>query len=147
MRQAVFATLAFVFLSGPSFAQSPVPVTVDNFARAESDLYMRNLVKEAGGVGKLSHHREPASIDNQAVIRLNRDTLYSFGVFDLDAGSVTITMPDAGKRFMSLQVINEDHYVPTVAYGPGERTFTREGVGTRYALIGIRPLVDPNDAK
>src|ERR1700759_2405255 len=145
MRQAVFATLAFVFLSGPSFAQSPVPVTVDNFARAESDLYMRNLVKEAGGVGKLSHHREPASIDNQAIIRLNRDTLYSFGVFDLDAGSVTITMPDAGKRFMSPQVINEDHYAPAVYYEAGPHVLTRQDVGTRYVVAAIRTLADPNN--
>jgi hypothetical protein len=78
---------------------------------------------------------------------LNRDTLYSSGVFDLDAGPVTITMPDAGKRFMSLQVINEDHYVPAVHYGPGVRTLTRENVGTRYVIAGIRTLVDPNDPK
>ena len=59
------------------------------------------------------------AIDNQTVIRLNRDTLYSSAVFDLDAGPVTITLPDAGKRFMSMQVINEDHYVPAVVYGAG----------------------------
>ncbi|HEX7924417.1 MAG TPA: DUF1254 domain-containing protein, partial [Bradyrhizobium sp.] len=121
-----------------------MPVTVDNFARAESDLYINNLAKEAG-LGKLSHRREPASIDKQSVIRLNRDTLYTSGVFDLDAGPVTITMPDAGKRFMSLQVINEDHYVPAVYYGAGKRTLTRANVGTRYVVAGIRTLVDPND--
>ena len=38
------------------------------------------------------------------MIRLNRDTLYSSAVFDLDAGPVTITLPDAGKRFMSMLV-------------------------------------------
>ena len=107
---------------------------------------MTNLAKEAG-LGKLYHRREPARIDEQAVIRLNRDMLYSSGVFDLDAGPVTITMPDAGKRFMSLQVINEDHYVPAVHYGPGVRTLTRENVGTRYVIAGIRTLVDPNDPK
>jgi hypothetical protein len=32
-------------------------------------------------------------------------------LFDLNAGPVTITMPDAGKRFMVLMVANEDHYV------------------------------------
>jgi hypothetical protein len=120
------------------------PVTVDNFARAESDVYMGNLLKESP-LGQLHHRREPASIDDQIVIRLNRDTLYSSGLVDLDAGPVTITMPDAGQRFMSLQVISEDHYVPAVYYGPGERTLTRENVGTRYAVIGIRTLVDPND--
>jgi hypothetical protein len=136
--------------SAAAFAQTPapnaVPVTVDNFPRAESDLYMGNSVKE-GGVGKLFHRREPASLDNQLVIRLNRDTLYSSGVFDLDAGPVTITMPDAGKRFMSLQVINEDHYVPAVYYGAGSHTLTRQNVGTRYVMVGIRTLVDPNDPK
>jgi len=144
MRQTVFASLAFVCVSGLALAQGTVPVTVDNFARAESDLYMSNSVKE-GGIGKLFHRREPASIDNQIVIRLNRDTLYSSGVFDLDAGPVTITMPDAGKRFMSMQVINEDHYVPAVYYGAGSHTLTRQNAGTRYVLVGIRTLVDPND--
>ena len=50
------------------------------------------------------------------MIRQNRDTLYSAPVFDLDAGPVTITLPDAGKRFMSMQVIDEDQYVPVVIY-------------------------------
>jgi len=41
----------------------------------------------------LIHRRKPASIQHQTVIRLNRDTFYASGVFDLDAGPVTITMP------------------------------------------------------
>jgi len=126
-------------------AAGSVPVTVDNFTRAESDLYIGNAVKE-GGLGKLNHRREPASIDKQSVIRLNRDTLYSSAVFDLDAGPVTITLPDPGKRFMSLQVINQNHYVPAVFYGKGSHVLDRKAVGTRYALVGIRTLVDPSDA-
>src|SRR5689334_17381703 len=120
--QAVLAILTLAI--GPQFGQAqdasrPIPVTVGNFARAESDLYFGNFVKESGGLGVLSHRREPASIDNQTVIRLNRDTLYSSAVFDLDAGPVTITMPDPGKRFMSLMIVNEDHYTPMVVYGKG----------------------------
>jgi hypothetical protein len=41
--------------------------------------------------------------------RTNRDTLYSFAIFDLDAAPVTITLPNAGKRFMSMQGISQDH--------------------------------------
>ncbi|WP_345815182.1 DUF1254 domain-containing protein [Paraburkholderia sp. PREW-6R] len=119
-----------------------VPVTVDNFVRAESDMYVAALAKQ-GGLGKLLHRREPASIDHQTVIRLNRDTLYSSGVFDLDAGAVTIRMPDPGTRYMAMQVINEDHYVPNVFYGGGTHTLTRENVGTRYVVVAIRTLVDP----
>lgn len=137
-----------LLLSGSTaYAQSakPVPVTVDNFIRAETDLYMAKGVKDAGGLGKLVHIREPAPIDKQMVIRMNRDTLYSTAVFDLDAGPATITMPDAGKRFMSLQIINEDHDVPNVFYGAGPHTLTRDKVGTRYVQAAIRTLVDPND--
>ena len=92
-------------------------------------------VKDSGAIGKFLHRREPAPIDNQTVIRLNRDTLYSSAVFDLDAGPVTITLPDAGKRFMSMQVISEDHYVPEVVYGKGSYTLTKEKVGTRYVPL------------
>ena len=127
----------------PEAAASAVNVGVDNFIRAESDMYLAGLVKE-GGIGKLHHRREPASIENQTVIRLNRDTLYTSGVFDLDAGPVTITMPDPGKRFMSMQVVNEDHLVPSVFYGAGARLLTRQAVGTRYVAVAIRTLVDPN---
>lgn len=130
----------------PVMAADPAIVGVDNFIRAESDMYAAAMVKD-GALGKFLHRREPASIDNQTVIRLNRDTLYSSAVFDLDAGPVTITLPDAGKRFMSMQVINEDHYVPQVTYDAGEHTLTKEGVGTRYVVVAIRTLVDPADAK
>ncbi|MEZ1318810.1 DUF1254 domain-containing protein [Pseudomonas fluorescens] len=79
------------------------------------------------------------------MIRLNRDTLYTSAVFDLDAGPVDITLPDSGKRFMSLQVIKQDHYTSNVFYGAGSHTLSRENVGTRYVLIAIRTLVDPNN--
>jgi hypothetical protein len=125
---------------------APGPVTPDNFVRAESDRYLGNLVRE-NEIGKLVHRREPAAIDNQAVIRLNRDTLYSSAVFDLDAGPVTITLPDAGKRFMSMQVIDEDEYTPLVAYGAGTQTLTRDKVGTRYVVVAVRTLVNPDDPK
>ena len=146
----VCALLGSVAWAGLASAQSPpantVPVTADNFIRAESDLYFGNLLKE-GSLGKVTHRREPAPIDNQTVIRLNRDTLYSSAVFDLDAGPVTITMPNAGKRFMSLMIVNEDHYVPSVTYDAGPHVFTKEKVGTRYMLAGVRTLVDPVDPK
>lgn len=123
-----------------------VPVTVDNFPRAESDIYFSSVFKR-GGIGAFHHEREPASIDKQDVIRLNRDTLYSSAVFDLDAGPVTITLPDAGKRFMSMQVINEDHYVPDVFYGAGNYTLDKSKIGTRYVVVAVRTLVDPGNPK
>ena len=135
--------------AGPAATKATVPVTVKNFPRAETDRYFASSV-ERGGFGKLYHYRMPTPIDQQEVIRMNRDTLYSSGVFDLDAGPVTITLPDPGMRFMSLLVIDEDHYNPPVVYAPGTYTFTREKVGTRYVFLAIRTLanpVDPADVK
>jgi hypothetical protein len=141
-----FAVCLALSLSAPGSLFAAEPVTVDNFVRAESDLYFGNFAKEGGGLAKLVHRREPASIDNQTVIRLNRDTLYSSAVLDLDAGPVTVTLPDAGSRFMSLMAVSQDHYTTTV-YGAGPHIYDKDGVGTRYVLIGIRTLVDPSDPK
>jgi len=124
-----------------------VPVTVENFPRAESDLYFSAVALKEGGFGKFEHYRETASIDDQNVIRLNRDTLYSAAVFDLDAGPVTVTLPDAKGSFMSLQLITEDQYTLPTIYDRGSHTITKEMIGTRYVLTGIRTLVDPSDQK
>lgn len=123
---------------------APQRVNVDNFKRAETDTYFAKFVK-AGALGKFVHAREPAPIDKQDVIRMNRDTLYSQAVADLDAGPVTVVLPSAGKRYMALQVINEDHYTPTVVYKPGRHNFDRSSVGTRYVLFLVRTFADPND--
>src|SRR5262245_27219841 len=119
-------------------------VNVDNFKRAESHHYFKTFVGDVG-IGVFGHRREPAAIDKQDVIRMNRDTLYSSAVCDLDAAPATVTLPDSGSRFMSMQVINEDHYTTAVIYQSGAHTFTREQIGTRYVLFLVRTFVDPND--
>jgi hypothetical protein len=129
-----------------SKATAPIHVTPDNFRRAETDTTFESVVKQ-GSFGKFTHKREVASIDDYTVIRPNRDTLYSMGLFDLDAGPVTITMPPAGKRYMALQVIDEDQYSPAVYFKAGTYKLERKTVGTRYALAALRTFVDPNDPK
>ncbi|WP_129774748.1 DUF1254 domain-containing protein [Peristeroidobacter soli] len=119
-------------------------VTVDNFKRAETDTYFGKFVADAGGLAGFLHAREPTPLDKQTVIRMNRDTLYSPAVVDLDAGPATVTFPDAGGRFMSMQVIDEDHYTPAVVYEPGAHVFTKEQIGTRYVVFVVRTFVDPN---
>ena len=140
----VLAALCTAHAQAPS--GNAVPVTVNNFIRAETDMYFGSTFKQ-GGFGKFSHRREPANIDKQDVIRMNRDTLYSSALFDLDAGPVTITMPEAGKRFMSLMIVDQDHYVPAVFYGAGSHTLTRQKIGTRYVMAVVRTLVNAEDPK
>ena len=121
-----------------------LPVTADNFVRAETDMFFGGVVKQ-GGLGAFRHRREPMTVEDQGVIRGNRDTLYSPAVIDLDAGPVTVTLPEAGGRFRSMIVIDEDQYTPAVIYDAGTYTFTRQQIGTRYVLLAMRTLVDPED--
>lgn len=139
----VFAFLACAAL--PTWANS-ITVNSDNFVRAESDVYFSGILAN-GGFGKFDHTRDMAPLDKQTIIRLNRDTLYSSALFDLDAGPVTITVPDPGTRFISLQIIDEDHFTHGVFYDAGEYTLTREDIGTRYVVAAFRLFANPADAK
>lgn len=120
-----------------------VAVIVDNFCRAESDRYFAATAAR-GRFGRLGHDRAGLDVAQQSVIRMNRDTWYSSGVFDL-TNPVVVHLPDAGGRFTSLLVINQDHYVKLVAHDAGDYRLTQEATGTRYAAVVIRVLVNPDD--
>ena len=83
-------------------------VNVTNFTRAESDVAIRKMY-DMVGLNNWFHLRAPTPIDQQKVIRMNRDTLYSSAVLDLSEPA-TVIMPETGGRYQSLQVINQDHY-------------------------------------
>lgn len=135
------ATVLILLVSGTSFASEAV--TVDNFVRAETDETLDRYVKQ-GAFGKFLHLRMPTPIDKQDVIRMNRDTLYSVGVFDLTE-PVTIVKPKSGGRFQSMLVINQDHSMLPVEHGSGKFTFDQKKIGTRYVVVVFRTFVDAND--
>ncbi len=122
----------------------PVYVGPHNFIRAETNRYMGDLIAQ-GELGNLRHRREPTDLEKQTVIRMNLDTLYSSGVFDMEAGPVTLTLPEAPDgRYISAQVISQDHYTIATYHG-GNNTFTIEDIGTRYAVVVLRVFADSTD--
>jgi len=121
-----------------------IRVTVDNFARAESDRMFADLAAAAGGVNRWHHVRVPTPLDQQTVIRPNRDTLYSLAVMDL-AGGARLTVPDSGGRYLSVMVVNQDHYINRIFHDPGDYELTTAEFGTRYVQLAARVLADPSD--
>jgi len=119
-------------------------VNVTNFARAETDRMFAALQAQAGGVNQLVHYRAPTPVDQQTVIRMNRDTLYSGAIVDISAGAAVI-IPDAGRRYVSVMIVNQDHYINHVFHDPGKYHLTVEEFGTPYVLAAARVLVDPAD--
>jgi hypothetical protein len=119
-------------------------VNVENFVRAETDRMFAAFVADAGGVNRLKHNRAPTPIDRQTVIRMNRDTLYSIAVVDVSEGA-TVTIPDAGGRYVSVMVVNQDHYVDRVLHEPGVHELRAADHGTHWVAVAARILVDASD--
>jgi hypothetical protein len=139
----ILAAMSVVAAGAVASAQTPTPraVTVENYNRAQTDVYFDGVVK-SGGFGKFRHGRELAPPAQQGIPRPNRDTLYSFAIIDLDAGPVTITLPDPDKRYMGMQVVNQDQFTRATYYEGGTYTLTRGLIGTRFAIAVVRFLVD-----
>jgi hypothetical protein len=119
-------------------------VNVDTFTRAETDRMFAALAQQAGGVNQLHHNRVPTPLDQQPVIRMNRDTLYSLAIVDLQDGA-TLTVPQSGDRYVSVMVVNNDHYINRIIHDAGEHRLTVDEFDTRYVAVAARVLVDPND--
>ncbi|MGW8179440.1 MAG: DUF1214 domain-containing protein [bacterium] len=145
---ALFGTcLALLLINSPvSAAESgnSVIVNVDNFVRAETAAQFDRTLEMAGSVNQFFHLREPTPLDKQNVIRMNRDTLYSAAIVDISKGA-TLTVPDAGERYLSVMVVNEDHYVNKVIHGPGEYELTISEFDTPYVNLSVRTLVDASN--
>ena len=131
--------------AGAASADSPIVINVDNFSKAQTDFEFAGILKMAGGINKLANNRNPTPIDKQNVIRMNRDTLYSLGVVNISKGA-TVTLPENGKRYMSLMVINNEGYVNKVFYGAGAHQLSMDEFDTPYVAVVVRTLANPEDA-
>lgn len=127
----------------PVNTATPIPVTLETFIRAETDRSFLGIAKQAGGINRLYHFRRVTPLDQQTIIRMNKDTLYSMGVVDTSKGA-TITFPQIPDgRYTSIYLVDNDHYCPFVIYTPGTHELPRD---TQYLGIGVRiQLFNPND--
>lgn len=140
---AVAAATVLALAATASLAQETV--TRDNFARAETDRMFRDISMLAGGVNQFHHITEPTPLDQQTVIRMNLDTLYSGAVIDARAGA-TITVPELPEgRYASVLIIDNDHYAPAVFYDAGVHEIPHD---TDFMFAAVRIQVfNPNDPK
>lgn len=122
-------------------APALIPVTEENYKVAESDLAFHNITKLVG-MNTFFHFPIGAfDLNNQTVVRMNQDTVYSAAVIDASAGA-TITIPDMGDRYLSVMVVQNDHYIDQVFLTPGTHEIESD---TDFAMIAMRIRVDAND--
>ncbi len=98
-------------------------------------------------MGSFTHVRNLATPKHRAVTTPNNDTFYSTAHIDLSAGPVTITLPPAGERYLSLALMdaytNNFAILGTRTTGPDGGTFRL--VGPREAAEGWNVLRSPTD--
>lgn len=121
-----------------------ISVNVDNFARVESDRMFAGIVHNAGGTGLWTHGKTPTPIDQQPVVRMNRDTLYSAAVVDISQGA-QLVIPDVGERYLSVMIVNQDHFINKVFHAPGSYALTVADFDTDFVMVTARILVDPEN--
>ncbi len=121
-----------------------VEVTPETYIRAETDFAFADFQKNASGkVNRFFYIRKPTPLDEQTVVRMNRDTLYAGAVVDTE-GEATVTIPEfPDDRYFSVFVIDNDHYAPIVFYEPGTYVIPSD---TKYiGLVQRIQLMDPDD--
>lgn len=120
-----------------------IKVMPENYIRAETDRSFHNIEALSGAINKFYHFRSPTPLDKQTVVRMNRDTLYSAAIVDTSKGA-TLTLPKADEgRFISVLIVDNDHYAPAVFYEPGTHALPQD---TKHVLVAVRiQLFNPQD--
>ncbi|MEM9370631.1 MAG: DUF1214 domain-containing protein [Pseudomonadota bacterium] len=125
-------------------AMAQEAVGPENYIRAEQDFAFSAFQKNAGSaVNRFYYIRKPTPLDAQTVVRMNRDTLYAGALVDTEGGA-TVTIPELpDDRYISIFVVDNDHYGPKVFYEPGTHEIPGD---TKYvALIQRIQIMDPAD--
>lgn len=118
-----------------------VPVTLENYETAESDLAFNNISKFVGTNEFLHFPVEAFDLDNQTVVRMNRDTIYSGAIVNTSEGA-TLTLPETDGRYISAMVVQNDHYIDQVFKTPGEHVIKSD---TDYVMVAVRIRANIND--
>ena len=119
-------------------------VNVDNFARAESDRMFAALAADAG----VNELRPPSSAGLDR--RTSRSSARTATPCTATRSSTSprgqiLRSRTPGSRYLSVMIVNNDHYINDVLHDPGDHRLTVDRYDTDYVLVAVRILVDPND--
>lgn len=117
-----------------AFSCIAAPVTMENYVVAESDWYFSG-VQEKAGVNTWMHD-DPVSIDNQQVIRSNRDVVYSIATVDVSKGA-TFTVPKSDE-FQIIHIIDEHHLFHQVVKNGETLEVTADDIQGEYVYLLAR---------
>jgi len=88
------------------------------------------LTRPAAPFGQVGYRRSLVTPDLLFIVRPNNDTIYGAGYLDPSAEPILVKVPEAGKRFWSIQLADP---WTNIAPGIGSRSGSKPGL---YAIVG-----------
>jgi hypothetical protein len=138
---AVFASQAMAKIpeidsSGWSTDPTKFGMTAGEYINAESNAFMADFIGRSG-INKFYHFPGLSTAEDTWVVSPNNDTIYSLAIVNT-RGGFTLKLPEVGDRFLSTQIITQDHMTPYYIYGGGTHTFKAGDFETDYVAVGVR---------
>jgi hypothetical protein len=117
------------------------------YIQAEMHAAMTDVVGRTG-LNQFFHFPGLIAAFDRSFVSPNNDTLYSFVTVNTREG-FTLELPEVDDRFMSIQIVDENHMTPFHLYGGGKRSFERSQFETDYVLLYVRTGTDgtPEDIR
>ncbi|GEA49686.1 hypothetical protein VIN01S_04900 [Vibrio inusitatus NBRC 102082] len=137
MKKSILVTL----MSLVSASVLATEVTKDNYVEAETDWYFSG-VQEKSGVNSWMHDA-PVSIENQQVIRSNRDVVYSIAIVDVSEGA-TFTVPES-EHYQLIHIMDELHLSHQVVSRGESLTISANDINGEYVYVLARTKIAGDD--
>jgi hypothetical protein len=137
MKKTTLVTLMAFASSGLIAAE----VTKENYVEAETDWYFSGVQNNAGVNTWM--HDAPVGIDNQQVIRSNRDVVYSIAIVDVSQGA-TFTVPNS-EHYQIIHLMDEQHLSHQVVSRGESLTINADDINGEYVYLLARTKIAGND--
>ena len=127
------------------FSPQGKKVTMATYPTAESSRQFLEK-QSAVGVNNFLHMRELTPTDKQTVVRMNRDTYYSFVIVDVSEGA-TLTLPEVPEgKYISGQIVTEDHRPYPMFYGAGDYELTTHTGNHVFVIVRLDATFSQEEA-
>ncbi len=117
-------------------------ISPEEFIRAESLHFMTGMA-EREGINNFYHFQSLARAEDKWVVSPNNDVIYSMAIVDASEG-FTLYMPDTGDRFITAQIVSEEHMSHQLV-GGGIYTFEAGRFPGSHVAIGVRIGTDASE--
>jgi hypothetical protein len=119
------------------WAVNPVDygMTPEVFIRSESLHFMKGMAAREG-INNFYHFTSLAKAEDRWVVSPNNDVVYSIAIVDASKG-FTLTLPKTGDRFITAQIVTEEHMSHQLV-GGGVYKFTGKEFNGTHVAIGVR---------